>query len=82
MGGSGGRINDFVDEYTYARKHSDGPGAWQVIGPNGFAMSVPGLDKCAAYAIGKILNGDFDDAIRMLQSIRVPAKQPRPSVQP
>jgi hypothetical protein len=63
-------MNDILDKYYYARKHSDGPGAWCVLGPNGFEMSVPGLDKSVAYVISRVLSGEFGDAIEMLQSLK------------
>ena len=58
-----------MDDYYYARKHDDGPGAWCVRGPNGFEMTIPGLDKSVAYVIGKVLSGQFTDAREMLQSL-------------
>lgn len=64
-----GKSRTTADPYTYARDHDRGPGQWCVIGPNDWKMHAPDLDKCRAYSIGKILSGEYGDAISMLQSL-------------
>jgi len=62
-------MTDDLDPYYYARDHDAGPGAWCVCGPNGFQFTVPGLDKCVAYVIGKVLSGKYTDAQFMLTTL-------------
>jgi hypothetical protein len=63
-----------LDAYYYARDHEAGPGAWCVRGPDGFKMTVPGLDKSAAYVIAKVLSGEYGDAAAMLDGLRPPRR--------
>ena len=49
------------DPYHYARDHDRGPGAWCVLGPNGFRYYRENLQKSEAYVIGKILSGSKED---------------------
>jgi hypothetical protein len=58
-----------VDEYSYARDHNAGPGAWCVIGPDGFKMVAPQLDKSVAFIIGKLLSRDYAAAKGMLDDL-------------
>ncbi len=53
-----------LDDFYYARDHDRGPGAWCVRGKNDFYIPVP--DKMIAYAIGKFMSGETDDALKML----------------
>lgn len=52
-----------VDPFTYARDHQRGPGAWCVIGPDGFKVVCD--DKGCAYMLGKLLSGRVDEAVKM-----------------
>lgn len=59
-------MTEELDEYFYARDHDRGAGEWCVRGPDGFKMFRPNLSKQDAYAIGKILSGKYDDAVKMI----------------
>lgn len=58
-----------LDPYHYARDHAAGPGRWCVMGPGGFKMTIPGLDKNQAYLIGKLLSRRYVDALRLLAGV-------------
>lgn len=73
-------MSDEVEPYYYARNHDKGAGMWCVRGPNGFQMEVP--DKLLAYAIGKLLSGKSDDAVKAAADWRQYADNPWPRCMP
>lgn len=56
-----------LDPFSYARDHAGGPGAWCVVGPNGF--KVPVGEKSVAYMVGKLLSGKTEEAERMAKNL-------------
>lgn len=62
-------MREAPDPYYYSRDHDKGPGMWCVRGPDGFEMTVPGLDKSVAYIIGKLLSGKLEEADQMLHDL-------------